>query len=85
MDSNNLNLNSSNRLLLNSIENKKNNKFCLWWFFHSSCNVYKYENEFDEKKCILCNCCSDCLELKCHKKWIFSDYILECCCFTIYI
>jgi hypothetical protein len=71
------------KLLQQESDNNCCDRICIWWFFHSSLGINKYNENSDnkEKECIFCNLCIWCCEFKFHKcKCCVED--LGCCCFT---
>jgi hypothetical protein len=83
-DSNPTNLKGdSEKLLYNETQSTCCDRLCLWWFFHSSLGINKYNDNPDDKRieCICCNFCSWCCEFRFNKKnCCIKD--IGCCCFT---
>jgi hypothetical protein len=70
-------------LLKSDSDNNCCDRLCLWWFFHSSLGINKYNENPDDKRkeCICCNFCTWCCEFRFNKNnCCIKD--IGCCCFT---
>ena len=56
---------------------------CIWWFFHTSHGLHKYNDDPNDEscKCICCNLCSWCCEFRFNQKCCITEW--ECCCFSL--
>lgn len=75
--------NDTEKLLIETSNKNCCDQLCIWWFFHSSPGLPKYEETSDDKrcKCICGNCCTWCCEFNCKTKFCIKE--IGCCCFTI--
>ena len=78
------NYNPDKEILLKSYSsNKCCQDCCLWWFFHSSFGINKYNENSNDKmiECICCDICSWCCEFKIKHRCCFKE--CGCCCFSV--
>ena len=75
--------NGSEKLINKETETTCCDRFCLWWFFHSSLGIYKYRSDSDDnrRECICCNCCTWCFEFR-FKNCRCCIKEFGCCCIS---
>jgi hypothetical protein len=72
------------KLLYNDTDTDNNccDRLCIWWFFHSSLGINKYNYNPDDntRECLCCNFCTWCCEFRFKSKCCIKE--IGCCCIT---